>query len=128
MQLQIKHDLPFLDVTVAYQENQVGIPNVLVDTGSATSIFNADIVREIGLLPEPNDPLITILGIGGNEVVFSKRTDFLRVGEKKIENFQIEIGSMDYGFDIQGILGMDFLVKAGAIIDLVDKRIEFGSS
>ena len=25
---------------------------------------------------------------------------------------------MDYGFDIDGIIGMDFLVEVGAIVDL----------
>ncbi len=39
--------------------------------------------------------------------------------------FVIEIGGMDYGFDIQGILGMDFLTTAGAKIDLEKMEIEF---
>jgi len=32
---------------------------------------------------------------------------------------------MDYGFDINGILGMDVLLSVGAIINLHDKRIDF---
>lgn len=32
---------------------------------------------------------------------------------------------MDYGFAINGILGMDFLVSAGAIINLREMTIEF---
>ena len=32
---------------------------------------------------------------------------------------------MDYGFGIQGILGMDFLLRAGAIINLRDLNLEF---
>jgi len=32
---------------------------------------------------------------------------------------------MDYGFEINGILGMDFLMKAGAVIDLQDLQIDF---
>jgi hypothetical protein len=34
---------------------------------------------------------------------------------------------MDYGFKIDGILGMDFLLESGAIINLKDLNIEFGS-
>ena len=34
-----------------------------------------------------------------------------------IRNFEIEIGGMDYGFTFM-IIGMDFLTKAGAKIDL----------
>ncbi len=33
---------------------------------------------------------------------------------------------MDYGFEINGIIGMDFLKKVGAIIDL-DKMIVYNS-
>ena len=32
---------------------------------------------------------------------------------------------MDYGFEINGILGMDFLLCAGAIINLRAKSLEF---
>jgi hypothetical protein len=36
------------------------------------------------------------------------------------DDFEIEVGAMDYGFDftIEGIVGMDFLVRARATIDL----------
>jgi hypothetical protein len=36
MQLTLRDDLPFLSVTVAYQGVEIEIPDVLVDTGSAT--------------------------------------------------------------------------------------------
>lgn len=32
---------------------------------------------------------------------------------------------MDYGFPINGILSIDFLVRSGAIINLQEMRIEF---
>ena len=32
---------------------------------------------------------------------------------------------MHYGFEINGILGMDFLTQAGAIINLRELQIEF---
>jgi hypothetical protein len=51
--------------------------------------------------------------------------DFLQVGEKQLTAFEIEVGGMDYGFDIRGILGMDFLRQAGAILDLKALTIEF---
>lgn len=39
----------------------------------------------------------------------------------------IEVGVMDYGFDINGILGMDFLIETGAIIDLARMEITVAS-
>jgi predicted aspartyl protease len=128
MQLRISDDLPFTTVTISYQGMEVVIPNVLIDTGSATSIFNADQLGKINLTPNPDDILFTIRGVGGTEVVFSRRVDSIQLGDKKIPDFQIEIGGMDYGFDILGILGMDFLVQAGAVIDLHDLTLLFHSA
>ena len=72
----------------------------------------------IGLTYEPDDKVHRIRGVGGTEFVFAKRVDRLGVGELQVNDFQIEIGAMDYGFDIDGIIGMDFLIQVGAIIDL----------
>ena len=49
----------------------------------------------------------------------------MQVGDRKLSDFRIEVGGMDYGFEINGILGMDFLTQAGAIINLYERRIEF---
>jgi len=38
------------------------------------------------------------------------------VGEHQLPKFEIEVGGMDYGFDIQGILGMDFLRQTRAVL------------
>ncbi len=35
---------------------------------------------------------------------------------------------MDYGFEMNGILGMDFLMRAGAIINLREMSITFADS
>ena len=44
------------------------------------------------------------------------------MGNLEVEDFEIEIGLMDYGFEIDGILGMDFLIEVGAILNL--ERLE----
>ena len=63
--------------------------------------------------------------MGGTEVVFTRRLDSLQVGEHKLTNFEIEVGGMDYGFAMHGILGMDFLTRTGAIINLHEMTIAF---
>jgi len=118
MQLFLIDNLPYVTVILAYQGESAEISNVLIDTGSATSIFSADHVAKIHLTPAPEDILYTIRGVGGTEVVFSRKVDYLQVGDRKVRGFQIEVGGMDYGFGILGILGMDFLTEAGAVIDL----------
>lgn len=127
MQLTLIDNLPFTRVTIAYQENITQIDNVLVDTGSASTILAADAVSSVQITPLPADVLHTIRGVGGTEVVFMRQTDFLQVGERSLSNFEIEVGGMDFGFAINGILGMDFLTQAGAIINLSSMQIEFSS-
>lgn len=42
---------------------------------------------------------------------------------KTLTNFKIQIGDMEYGFDIQGILGMDYLMTSKVVIDLENMMI-----
>jgi hypothetical protein len=73
MQLTLKDDLPFTSVQVAYRGSEMEISDVLVDTGSATTILAADEVAQIGIVPESSDMLYVIRGVGGVETVFTRR-------------------------------------------------------
>jgi predicted aspartyl protease len=127
MRLTLRDDLPFVQVTVIYRDVELKISDVLVDTSSATTILAADQVAQIGIIPEPSDILYTIRGVGGIETVFTRRIGRLRIGRREVTDFEVEVGGMDYGFEIQGILGMDILLQAGAIINLRDLSLEFPS-
>ena len=77
MHLTLRDDLPFAQVTIAYRGAVIDIPNVLVDTGSATTIVAAEMVLAIDIVPSPQDVLYTIRGVGGAEVVFARHVDYL---------------------------------------------------
>lgn len=62
--------------------------------------------------------LQTISGVGGVGFVYKKNIDGINLGGLEIREFIIEVGVMDYDFEINGIIGMDFLKEVGAIIDL----------
>lgn len=125
MRLQLKDNLPFVTLVVGYQGKVVEISDVLVDTGSASTILAVDSLTQIGIEPNPEDTLHTIRGIGGIEVVYLRKVDSLEIGATKVSDFEIEIGGMDYGFKINGIVGMDFLKTSKAIIDLHKMKIDF---
>lgn len=128
MQLILKQNHIFTTVSVAYQGMTTDISNVLIDTGSATSILAVDAVASISIEPVLEDIFHTIRGVGGTETVFMRHLDYLQVKQCCLPNFEIEIGGMDYGFEINGILGMDFLIRAKAIINLAEMRIDFANS
>ena len=126
MRIRIKNGLPYISATLIHYSRRVTLKNVLLDTGSAGSIFSTDKVAGIGLTYEPEDFVHRIRGVGGSEFVFTKRVDVLKAGDLKVAGFEIEIGAMNYGFDMDGIIGVDFLSKVGALIDL--KRRELRSA
>jgi len=123
MNIDIIHGLPFVEVTVCYREKELRLKHVLLDTGSAGTIFSADVVDDIGVRVEPGDFLNKIRGVGGVEVVYSKSFDYVQVGDVSLKGFEVEIGEMDYGMRIDGILGFDFIQSAGLVIDSSDLTI-----
>ena len=125
MQLTLQDDLIIVPVTVVYRDQEIQIQNMVVDTGSATTMISTDVVAQVGIVPELDDVLHFIRGIGGTEVVFSRRVDRLQVGPQAVEQFEVEVGGLDDTFDINGILGMDFLLHVGAIIDLSALQLNF---
>lgn len=118
MKLRLEHGLLFADAELVYRDRALNIRNVILDTGSAGSLFSADRLFEIDLCYEPSDRVHRIRGVGGSEFVFTKRVDSLALAALSLKDFEIEVGAMDYGFNVDGIIGMDFLVRVGAVVDL----------
>jgi hypothetical protein len=127
MNIKLINGLPFVSLILRHNQSQLKLDNILLDTGSGGTVFSIDIVSAIDILPSPSDEIHRIRGVGGVEYVFEKIIDSIELGDLKVENFVIEIGQIDYGFNIQGILGIDFLIETNAVIDL-GKRELFKSS
>ncbi|WP_019914310.1 retropepsin-like aspartic protease [Paenibacillus sp. HW567] len=118
------YGLPFVSMTVVFRGRELRLEKVLLDTGSASTLLNADVVQEIGMVPEGNDIVDIIRGVGGVEYVYTKYLDSIIVEEAILKDFQVEIGNMDYGMEIDGILGFNFLKQAGAVIHIVEMQLE----
>ncbi len=118
MKIHLRDGLPLVSVALKYRHQQVALDDVLLDTGSASSVFSADRLLAIGLIYEPEDTVHRIRGVGGSEFVFSKQLDRLSLDDLALKDCLIEIGAMEYGVQLDGILGMDFLASVGAVIDL----------
>lgn len=118
VKLDFKYGLPFCNITLFYKGKSMVLNNVLIDTGSGGTVLKMERVDELGITIEKDDLIETISGVGGVEFVYKKNIDSINLGNLVISNFTIEVGVMDYGFEIDGILGIDFLKEVGAIIDL----------
>lgn len=123
MIIELRCGLPYVTAEIEYCGQQVQIEHILLDTGSAGCIFDIDRLSSIGLHYEPLDKVQRIRGVGGAEFVFTKMVDRLALDDLAVSNFEIEIGAMDYGFEISGIVEMSFLISVGAVIDLAKLEI-----
>jgi len=55
--------------------------------------------------------------------VFTKWFDSVTLGDSSVSPCKIQIGAMDYGIEIQGIVGFDFIRAANLVIDTVEMRV-----
>ena len=94
MNIQVRDGLPYVTITLLHGGQQLDLANVLLDTGSAGTLFSADQVLAVGLQYEADDPVQRIQGIGGAEFVFVKRIDRLSVDELQVSDFAIEVGAV----------------------------------
>ncbi len=117
MNLVIRHGLPFAKTTLSFRGRVIEMENVLLDTGSGGSIFSVDKLLTLGAAPEPTDQVRRITGIGGSEYVYEKEVDYLAIGSLRRDAFKIQVGNTQYGLDFDGIVGTDFFIAMGAVID-----------
>jgi predicted aspartyl protease len=122
--LFIDDGLLLTDLEVSYKGKALLLKRVLVDTGSGSTIIKTDLAESIGIVAEEKDMVFRISVVGGSEFVFSKTIDSIKIGEKDAGYFTVEIGAMDYGFDLDGIIGLDLLQQMKATISLDNLIIE----
>ncbi len=110
--------LPFVEVTLKANGKSIVLPHVLIDTGSAACAFKTDDLTKVDVHLQMTDKIVFLTGIGdGREVVVKKQIDALAVENMVAAPFTIQIGALDYGFKLDGIIGSDFLIHVSAVLD-----------
>ncbi len=118
MKIRIADNLPIISATLNDGGVSLRFDKVLLDTGSAGTLFPFDMLREKGIQPPPNARIREMTGIGeGGESVVEFHVKSLTVGELHVANFAIQAGNTDYGYEFDAILGFDFLLAVRAIVD-----------
>ena len=116
-QFTITNNLPFTSATIQVNNATLVLDKVLIDTGSAATLFRTDDLYDLGVEFTPHDVIRRMMGVGGIEFVVEKQIDGLVVGELMVETFTIQLGALNYGIPLNGIIGTDFLLKTNAIVD-----------
>nr|WP_237179104.1 retropepsin-like aspartic protease [Paenibacillus sp. MMS18-CY102] len=96
----------------------------MFDTGCAATIFDTDLLSRIGIdIDFIHGRAKRMYGVGGtSEVCYEQVISHLMIEHVLLETFPIQLGSVQepYGFD--GILGIDFMMKAKWKVDFETMR------
>lgn len=121
--IKLEHGLLYTSVKVFYKGRVKNINKVVIDTGASHSIISTDAVEELGLDIEDTDEIIVSVGIGGKQFSIIKQVDGVEFNGFRIDNCKIDIGEINFGGAINGLLGLDLLMKAEVILDLKNLRM-----
>jgi predicted aspartyl protease len=116
--ITFKDGLIYADATLTHGNKKVTIKSALVDTGSAATVISNEIANELGLKPELTDIINSVQGIGGYETVIEKIIDSVSLDTTAVTSFNIQVGAMDYGIELEAIIGLDMLTSCKAVLDL----------
>ena len=123
MRLYYDYGLPFTEIELFNGDKRTKLSKVLIDTGSATTIISTEAAIGLGLGPQPDDKLNLVRGVGGVESVYEKNVESIILDTATLKNFKVDVGAMQYGFEINAIVGMDILEQAKAIVNFYEMTL-----
>lgn len=125
MKIEYRDGLIFTSIKISYKDNSKIINNVIIDTGAAISIISSDVVDDIGLYAEPGDRIMEYFGACGiTHNAFIKKINEIKLGSQSLKDMELGFGIIDTRREISGLIGLDVLMKAGAVIDLKNLNID----
>jgi hypothetical protein len=119
MELKYHNGLLFTTLEIINKNNVKVIENVVLDTGAVETIISPDAVEDIGIIAELDDMVGSFYGIGGSiHNYYTKKIDEVIIETVKLQQVKLNFGVIDVKGEINGLLGLDILLKTNAIIDL----------
>lgn len=129
MRLQLQYGLPIVSLTVAHNDTSIVLHNVLFDTGCAATVFDSDALAIIGIqIDFINGRAKRMYGVGGtSEICYEQKIPDFCIEHIALTDFPIQLGSIQepYGFD--GIIGIDFMMRAKCMVNFETLNIEFAN-
>jgi hypothetical protein len=125
--LKLESGLPIVSFTCTYQEKTIELKNVLFDTGCASTIFDTDLLANIGLyLDLINGTAKRMYGVGGaSELCYEQVVEGLQIGTIILPSFKLQLGMTREPYGFEGILGIDFMTAVGLKVDFKKMNIEY---
>jgi hypothetical protein len=122
MKFEFHQGLIWISVEIHYEGTLIPIDRCIVDTGSATTAFDIDLV----LFNYQKPAFIRQLcGLGGGtQEVICQTIDSLSLDETVLHQIDIEFGDISSNLGINGFIGNDVLSRFSLTIDFSRQEIE----
>ena len=128
MEVKYEGGLLFTSLHLSFRGNSKVIESIVIDTGAAESIISPDVVEDIGIFAEQEDSINSFYAAGGSlHNYFTKKVQEVTLGRVGLNDVPMDFGVIDPKGNINGLLGLDLLMKIGAIIDLKSLTITVNS-
>jgi len=122
--LEYKKGLLYTSIELKYKEKSIIIDDVIIDTGASHTIIATEYLEEMDIPLLDDDELVKATGYGGM-VCYSirKGLDAIRCGSLVLKDIKLDFGVIDPNDRINGLIGLDFLIRSKSVIDLADLTI-----
>jgi hypothetical protein len=126
MKIEMCDGLPLVSVLLSYNGKIMQLNDVLLDTGCSTTIFDTDEVEAIGLIIDRNNGRPRrMYGVGGeSELCYEQLVSNIKINNHLFDSFQLQLGITKETYGFNGILGIDFMIESGSIIDFKEMIVK----
>lgn len=125
MNIELINGLPIVSFPLTYNNQTILLNNVLLDTGCSTTIFDTDVVDQIGLeIDFINGRSVRMFGVGGqSELCYQQEISNLAIDNLSLQSFNIQLGITKDSYGFEAILGIDIMLHFGFKIDFVNLKV-----
>ena len=118
-----KHGLIWITFELEYEGKAANIDNCILDTGSATTAVDIDLVDFNYRKPAT---IKRLFGIGsGTQEVIAQKVDKVIIDQTELKDIEIEFGDIRADLGINGFVGNDILSFFTITIDYSRQEIDF---
>ncbi|MBC2398842.1 retropepsin-like aspartic protease [Clostridium tetanomorphum] len=118
MKIVYKNGLLYVSLEIIYRGKRKIVDDIIIDTGASHTIISPDAIIELGVEPDGEDEFVTMYGIGGEQYAYRKIIEGIKLCEYEVKDIKVDFGLIDDYGRINGLLGLDILLKLNVNINL----------
>jgi hypothetical protein len=123
MNFNFRNGLIWIPIDIEYEGENINIDNCILDTGSATTAIDIDLVEFNYKKPSFVKRLVGIGG--GTQEVINQEVNKITIDQISLENVEIEFGDIQADIGINGFIGTDVLRNFDINIKFSNKELYF---